>query len=296
MTKIAEDVNTFFKSVTSRTVGSTSVISLNLTSTGRARFKEITTLVASSDSQVLYLFLGTNQMMSISCTETIDQDVMQFQSDSAETAENTAIALNSVIKGNALSATYEDLDQVITSTATAGENAAMFAAIACLVVLAGLVVFFIVRYKKLGIVASLVSLVFALVIVYALYLLEIQVTLIGILTAIVGLCLFAASNIIVFEEVRKNTLSGKTIQASIKTGYKSTIMTVLDIHIVLFVVGILLAFVGVGEVSACGLILLISTIASYVLYWFTRFMWYVISSPVKDKFKFCGYKRVVYDD
>jgi preprotein translocase subunit SecD len=296
MTKIAEDVNTFFKSVTSRTVGSTSIISLNLTSTGRARFKEITTLVASSDSQVLYLFLGTNQMMSISCTETIDQDVMQFQSDSAETAENTAIALNSVIKGNALSATYEDLDQVITSTATAGENAAMFAAIACLVVLAGLVVFFIVRYKKLGIVASLVSLVFALVIVYALYLLEIQVTLIGILTAIVGLCLFAASNIIVFEEVRKNTLSGKTIQASIKTGYKSTIMTVLDIHIVLFVVGILLAFVGVGEVSACGLILLISTIASYVLYWFTRFMWYVISSPVKDKFKFCGYKRVVYDD
>jgi SecD/SecF fusion protein len=116
------------------------------------------------------------------------------------------------------------------------------------------------------------------------------------LTAFVGLALSIASNVIVFENIRKHTAVGKTMQSSIKAGYKDTLMTVADIHIVLFVVAILLAFVGAGEVASCGLILVISTIASYVIYWFTRFMWYVLSSPVRDKFKFGGYKRVVYDD
>ena len=53
---------------------------------------------------------------------------------------------------------------------------------------------------------------------------------------------------------------------------------------------------GAGEAAACGFIFFIATIASYVLYWFTRFMWYVLSSPVKDKFKFCGIKREAYDE
>jgi preprotein translocase subunit SecD len=235
-------------------------------------------------------------MMSISCTETIDQDVLSFSSDTFESAQNTAIALDSAVKGNILSVTYQDLDQVITSAALAGDNAAMFAAIACLVIMVALIVFYIVRYKKLGITASLISLVFGLVIIYALYLLEIQLTLVGIITAVLGLVLLTTSNIIVFEEVRKNTSVGKTIQASIKTAYKQTVMTVADIHIVLFVTALLLTLVGVGEVSACGFIMIISTIASYVLYWFTRLMWHVMSAPAKDKFKFGGYKRVAYDD
>jgi uncharacterized Tic20 family protein len=86
------------------------------------------------------------------------------------------------------------------------------------------------------------------------------------------------------------------MQASVKAAYKQTLWTVIDIHIVLFIIGVFLAAVSVGEVAACGLVVVISAIASYILYWFTRLMWYVMASPVKDKFKFGGYKRVVYDD
>ena len=86
------------------------------------------------------------------------------------------------------------------------------------------------------------------------------------------------------------------MQASVKEAYKKVLMTVTDMHIVLVIVAILLATVGVGEVAACGLISVIGVVASYVLYWFTRFMWYTASSPVKDKFRFAGLKRVVYED
>jgi preprotein translocase subunit SecD len=221
---------------------------------------------------------------------------MQFQSDSSETAQNTAIALTSAIKGCALTVDYQDIDDVITTSALAGDNAALFAIIAVLVILVAFIVFFIVKYKTLGVTASLMSVAFALVMVYTLYLLEIPVTFVSLLVAVIGLCLLSLTNIIVFEEVRSQTSVGKTMQASVKAAYKQTLWTVIDIHIVLFIIGVFLAAVSVGEVAACGLVVVISAIASYVLYWFTRLMWYVMASPAKDKFKFGGYKRVVYDD
>ena len=130
----------------------------------------------------------------------------------------------------------------------------------------------------------------------SLLLLEIQLTVAGAFMATLGLALLTFTNIKVFERIRKETLTGRTIQASVKDGYKKTLLSVLDLHALLLVAAILVALVCVGELAACGFIFFIATIASYVLYWFTRFMWYVISSPVKDKFKFCGFSREVYDD
>jgi preprotein translocase subunit SecD len=232
----------------------------------------------------------------MTCSSTIDESKIQLSSDSSESAENIAIALNSALTGNALKVTYSDIEDVNASTATAGENAALLTFVASLVILVLAIVLLCVKYKKLGGVLSLISVLFALVIVYALYILDIQLTFVGLLTAIFGLAVFITTNLIVFEEIRRQTSVGKTMQASIKAGYKRTIFAVLDIHIILLVASILATVVGVGEVATCGFIMIIATIASYILYWFTRLMWYVISSPARDKFKFGGYKRVVYDD
>jgi preprotein translocase subunit SecD len=294
--KPTEDVSEMFKSVTASMVGSTAVITFKLTDDGQERFNTLSTVIASSSSQTIYVYVGDMQMMSVTCSETIDSKKLQLTSDSYETAQNTAIAINSALHGNSLSATYSDIDEVIASTATGGENSALFTFIACLVILLVAVVLLIVRYKKLGIVASLMAVAMALVIIYAAFLLEIQVTILGVFTAIMGVALLVASNLIVFEEVRKQTAVGKTMQAAVKSAYKNTLMAVLDVHIILLVAAVLATLVGVGELSACGFILVIASIASYILYWFTRFMWYVMSSPEKDKFKFGGYKRVVYDD
>ena len=99
-----------------------------------------------------------------------------------------------------------------------------------------------------------------------------------------------------FETVRRETQAGRTVQASVKLGYKKTLAGVLDLHILLVLASLILSLVGVGELAACGLIFFIGSLASYILYWFTRFMWYVISSPVKDKFKFGGFAREEDDD
>ncbi|MDE5765678.1 MAG: hypothetical protein K2I17_00755 [Clostridia bacterium] len=290
-----DDAAEYFKSVTSRTVGKTAVITFNFTKEGREWFKEMTTRAVSSSSQTIYFFVGDRQLVNFNCTEAGDRSSLTLQATDSGTAQNSAIAMNSAINGQALTLTYQDIS-VKTSSATGGENAALLLFIASILVLVGLVVLLVVKYKKLGAVVSLIAFAFALIIVYALCLLNIQVTFAVVLTAMLCLALFVISNAVVFAEVRRLTEGGRTIQASIKDAYKNVIMTVSDMHIVLVIVAILLATVAAGEVAACGLIAVIGVVASYVLYWFTRFMWYVISSPVKDKFKFAGLKRVVYED
>lgn len=296
LTKYSEDVNAFFKSVSSFSVGSNHVISFDLTETGRERINSISNYVANSSSQSMYVFLGDTQILSVSFTTAVDSDVMQFTASSAEAAINSAIALDSAVHGGALELTYETIDNVYSSVAAAGDNAAMLAAIAAIIVIVALIAAAIVKYKKLGIVVGLNALVFALVILYALYLLEVQVTFAVLITALAGLLIFAFTNVYVFEEVRSQCKTGKTLQSAVKAAYKRTAWAVADGHIILFALAILLTFVAAGEVAACGQVLIITAIASYVLYWFTRFMWYVMSSQTKDKFKFGGFKREVYGD
>jgi len=291
-----EDAAEFFKSITSRSVGSNAIITFNLTKEGREKFYELTTRAASSSSHSIYFFVGDRQLVNYTCEEAVNVKSVSLSSSDAATAQNSAITMNSVVNGGELKVDYKDIDSVLTSSATGGDNSSLFAFIACLLVLVGLIALLCVKYKKLGAVTSFISVIFALVELYALYLLNIQVTFAVIFVSMLCLALFVISNAIVFAEVRRITDGGRIIQAAIKDAYKNVLMTITDMHIVLVVVAILLATVGVGEVAACGLIAVIGVVASYVLYWFNRFMWYVESSPEKDKFGFAGIKRVIEDD
>lgn len=291
-----DDVSEYFSGISSRTFGSTSVISFSFTKEGQEKFSAVTTRAASSSSKIIYFFVGDTQLVSFSCESTVNQSTLDLQAESRSVAENSAITLNSAVKGKTLSVDYSSVSEVITSGAAGGEYAALFTLIASVVVLAALVVVSIVFYKKLGIVNSLSAVIMALIEIYAIYLLNIQLTFAVLIASFVGLALLMVANAVVFAEVRRLVATGRTMQASVKEAYKNVLMTVTDIHIVAIVVAILFAAIGAGEVAACGLLMVIATVASYVLYWFTRLMWYVISSPVRDKFAFAGLKRVVYDD
>ena len=61
---------------------------------------------------------------------------------------------------------------------------------------------------------------FALTLITAILLLDIQVTIAGAVTAVLGLALLSGSNFALFETVRKETKSGKIVQSAIKSGYK----------------------------------------------------------------------------
>jgi len=296
-TLFSGDISKYFKSISGGRIGTTAVITFRFTKEGREAINDITTTVAAnSDDQTIYFFVGDSQLVSYSCTEAIDSSKIQLQASDEVTARDVGIAMNSAISGEALEVTYRDIENVIASEAPLGNLSALLMFIACLLVIAGIIALLIVKYKKLGLVTSMIVLLFMLVEIYALYLLDIQVTFAVALVGLALIGLYAVSCAIVYVEVKKLTSVGRTVQASVKDAYKNVIMTVSDLHIVLLALAILLASVCVGEVAACGLLAVVGVVASYVLYWFTRFMWYVTSAPVRDKFMFAGLKRVVYED
>lgn len=298
LTPFQADISSYFKTIKKYSAGGNHAVRVNLTKSGRELFKNATNkIVNASDDKAIGFYVGDNQLLSLTVSSVISDKSFYITVNNAETAQDYAIILNSVAHGETLAIDYDyDSVQIVYATAALGEYAALYLGGALLAALLAVIIYSIVRYKKLGIVSAIIAVMFALTITVALLLIGIQLTLAGAFTIILGLALTCGSNFALFEQVRKETKKGKTMQASVKSGYRRMLAGILDLHIILIAVSIILSLVCVGELASCGLIFLISSIASYVLYWFTRFMWYVISSPVRDKFKFCGFTREVPND
>lgn len=288
-----------FKDINVYSMAGNYFVRLIFTKEGLEKIKSVVTEDASA-----YFYIGETYLngfdLSNDALTNITKNTLTLNTGKSA-AQDYAILLNTAINGKTLvnsynSDTANSATSVVAVTPTFGEHAPIYLFVTLLLVLVAAIVVPFVKYKKLGFVSAIITLIYALALVCAIMLLEIQITVAGALAAVLGLGLLLFSNFRAFEAVRKETLLGRTLQAAVKTGYKKSLWTVLDLHIILLVASLLFALVGVGEVAACGLVFFIATIASYVLYWFTRFMWFVISAPVKDKFKFCGFKREVYDE
>ena len=293
LTPISADITTYFKNVTKYAVAGNYAVKVNLTQSGREQFRKISGTVAdnSGEDKAIGFFIGDNQLLSLTVSSVIDENSFFITVDKAY-AQDYAIILNSVVHGETLALDYNsDSVDIVYGSAALGGNAAIYFGAALLLIVAASVILSVLKYKRLGLVNAIMIAIYALTIITALLLIEIQFTIAGALAAVLGLALLCGSNFAVFEAVRRETKKGKTMPSSIKSGYKSMLTGVLDLHIILTVVSLMLALICVGELAACGLIFFIATVASYVLHWFTRFMWYVISSPVRNKFAFGGFTR-----
>ena len=289
--------DTFFKGANYYAIGGNHYVRINLNNEGYTNLNKI--LSNYTDETTGYFFVGDTCIgLQLKGGESLQSKTLTFQVGE-NYAKDYSIVLDSVIQGNVLANKYNEgvtNTEVIATTPAFGESAVVWLFVILLLVLVGAVVLSVVKYKKLGLVNALIAVAFSAIMITAIMLIGIQLTVGGAFVLALGLALLIFSNFRVFEAIRKETLTGRTIQASIKTGYKKSLTTILDLHIIILVVAFMLWLICAGELSACGLILFIATVASYVLHWFTRLMWFVTSSPAKDKFKFCGYKREVLDD
>lgn len=296
---VTADVNSFFKEAKYYAAGGTYAVIITLTDEGFDRLNDVLTS-SSDDASTVYIFIGETSLgLTLTMGTALSEKTLGFSTEQAY-ARDVSIILNSVISGNALENKYNsdgvNSTELIAVTSSFGDNAAMYLGIAVIVALLAAIIASVIKYKKLGLVNALIILIYALAILIAILLIDIELSIAGLLAAVVGLALLMFTNFYVFEAVRKETLAGRTIQAAVKTGYRKTVAAILDMHIVLVIISAMLTIICVGAVSSCAFIFFIASIASYVLYWFTRFIWYVTLSPAKDKFAFCGYVREVDDD
>ena len=123
-----------------------------------------------------------------------------------------------------------------------------------------------------------------------------EITLGSMLIFLLGVVLINALHAYVYGAVKKEFSLGKTVESSVKGGYKKTLWTIVDIYVVLLL-GSLAFLVGVAGMHTLALQALICVItgAFCSLLW-ARAINFIFLSASKNKFKYFRFVREDDDD
>ena len=124
------------------------------------------------------------------------------------------------------------------------------------------VLFLIVFYRILGVVAAVAMLAYALYFYALVELIPITLTLPGLAGLILTLGVAADANIVVFERVKEEVRAGRSIPTAIATGYRKGLSTILDANVVTLLVAFILFVLATAGVKGFAFMLGIGTIVS----------------------------------
>ncbi len=109
--------------------------------------------------------------------------------------------------------------------------------------------FMVVYYRFAGLVAD-VALVFNILFLLAgMALLQATLTLPGIAGIILAIGMAVDSNVLIFERIREELRSRKTVRASIDAGYDKAFWTVVDSHVTTLITAMILFQFGTGPIK-----------------------------------------------
>lgn len=133
--------------------------------------------------------------------------------------------------------------------------------------------FMLLRYRWLGLVADL-ALIFNMLIMFgALALFGATLTLPGIAGVILTIGMAVDANIIIFERIREAIANGKSGVASIRDGFRNSLSTVIDTHSTTLATAFILMYFGTGPVQGFAITLAIGNIGSlFCAFMVSRFL------------------------
>jgi SecD/SecF fusion protein len=168
-----------------------------------------------------------------------------------------------VLQTGALPYNFRQLEKTEIS-ATLGKDSlqeAKKAAIGGLVVVA---LFLLIFYRFLGLVAVIGLGIYAVLLYAALLLLNVTLTLPGFAGLILTIGVAADANVVIFERIKEEVRSGKSVRAGISAGYAKGFHTIIDANVVTAITALVLFLVATAGVKGFALMLLIGTAISLV--------------------------------
>jgi SecD/SecF fusion protein len=147
-------------------------------------------------------------------------------------------------------------------SATLGKQALNQGLVAGAAGLALTLIFLLLFYRVLGVVAGAALLAYALVLFAIVKLIPITLTLPGIAGLILTLGVAADANIVIFERVKEEARLGRSIPAAISSGYAKALRTIIDANVVTLFVAFILFMLATAGVKGFAFTLLIGTLTS----------------------------------
>ncbi|MBR5439760.1 MAG: protein translocase subunit SecD [Clostridia bacterium] len=270
------------------------VVYLEFTDEGRSLFSQITGELAGT-GKTLDIKLDGTVYSSATVSEQITSNsaIISGLSD-FETAQNIA----AVVEGGRLEINFE-LGESNKISASLGENALKASVIAGAIGLLVIFAIMILKYRGLGIVASISLSIYTVLLIVLLALIPVvQLTLPGIAGIILSIGMAVDANVIIFERIREEYVAGKTVISSVKAGYRRAFVTIFDGNITTILAAIILWILCPGTIKGFAITLLIGVVLSMITaIVLSRFILKLLMNLSENNNKFLGLKReVVYDE
>jgi preprotein translocase subunit SecD len=199
---------------------------------------------------------------------------------SKQSAEDLALTLRS----GALPAPIEYLEER-TVGPSLGADSIRAGVRASLVGLAMVVVFMLVYYRGSGVNAVVALLLNMVLMLAGLIVFGATLTLPGIAGMILTIGMAVDSNVLIFERIREELLSGKTIPSAVDLGFQRAFITIIDTHVTTIISSLFLFVFGTGPIRGFAVTLVIGLLVnlfSAVYVSRTIFIWLLSRKKVES--------------
>lgn len=172
-----------------------------------------------------------------------------------------ASQLAALIRGGALPVTLTEVQTSVIGP-TLGMDSLNKSIYAAGIGIALVFLFMLIYYRVPGFIANVALLVYILIVLYVLVGFGAVLTLPGIAGLILGIGMAVDANVIIFERIKEEIRNGKTLRASVSSGFSKALTTILDSNVTTVIAGFVLYQFGSGSIRGFAVTLMISVAAS----------------------------------
>ena len=246
------------------------IVSLKLTPEGQAKFRDGTRNVASlSDEDKRWVSIVLDEevisspMVSAEYASTgIDTDSPIIQLGDGTDVEY-ATYLAGIINSGSLPFKLQDT-KLQAVGASLGERSLETGITAGIIGIILVMVFMIVVYRIPGVIADLALVLYIALFLIVMSALRLNLSLPGIAGIILTIGMAVDANVVIYERIREELISGKTLRSAVDAGFKRAITAILDSNITTMIAGFVLLWKGTGTILGFAKTLLIGVVLSMI--------------------------------
>ncbi|WP_082361050.1 protein translocase subunit SecD [Bacillus sp. FJAT-28004] len=156
-----------------------------------------------------------------------------------------------------------------------------------------ILVFLVILFRIPGIVAGITVITYTWLLIVVFNLMNATLTLPGIAAFVLGIGMAVDANIIMYERIKEEIRSGKSLLSSLKAGSKNSFRTIMDANITNIISSAVLYFIGNGAIRGFALTMIFSILVSMLTNIFlSRFLiMLLIKSKLFTKPSYYGVKE-----
>lgn len=301
-------VSYYIKKFEVRTQNKATVVEVKLTKEGKELVKglksELSSYTASSDSATtLDIVVGGEVILQIYSDFISDQNeiVTAYNLEYLDVFKGFGVLLNTALENGGAELTFKAItnESIRTFEPVYGENALTLLYIALAIVVLACIVLPIVFYRGYGVSSAYSTLSYLVVTAICFAFISkgiFEVSLGSVAIFAFGLLLVNLINAKIYQAVKAEVSLGKTVESSVKAGYKKTLGDIIDVYAVALL-GSIALLIAVGGVYTMALqaIICVVTAAFCSLLW-GRLINFLYLSATKDKYKYFNFVREDDDD